>query len=476
MRLSRLVIEANQNRVSLTLHPRLTVVAGVPAPVRAHLVEEILGGFTSSRSGVHLELVNSSGRRIRVLRPTDGAHSVNAPDDGLDLTDDFRSEAGRLDVLARYGLDSTAAHRTLHLGSDVAHQVTAEDADIARLSCLDQSELWSAAARVQVTQAEFHTLSEAVARTDDDADATAATIEKRHQSVESAVRFQQEIEQHLVRLTGFALLLALPVAARNTLGLWLLLAIASVSLAFALVFRAKVASARRREEAEVARSGSDSYLGYVVKQVDGLLDDTERRRRLSSVAADHRAAAIGWTRLAGDVTVEWALAHQAEIDAAARLQHRLAAMDTTSTPGPRIDETTAAVARKVLGQMVRLRRIGYGAESFPLLLDDPFVGLDPSVRLALLELIAASAGSPQVILLTEQDDVAAWARAQSRTGEVSLLEPLGPTSPTGRQADDGATRSGSTPSADLASSRPAAGSASASASSSYGTAARGLAV
>ena len=108
MRLSRLIIEGNQNRVSLTLHPKLTVVAGVPGPVRAHLVDEILGGFTSARSGVHLEMVNGSGRRITVVRPTDAPHRVTAPDEKIDLTEDFRDSAGRTDVLARYGIDIAA--------------------------------------------------------------------------------------------------------------------------------------------------------------------------------------------------------------------------------------------------------------------------------------------------------------------------------------------------------------------------------
>jgi hypothetical protein len=100
-----------------------------------------------------------------------------------------------------------------------------------------------------------------------------------------------------------------------------------------------------------------------------------------------------------------------------------------------IDEHTAAIARSVLGRMTELRRIGYGAESFPLLLDDPFADLDSPTRLALLDLIMKTAGSPQVILFTELDDVADWAREQSRSGEASILEPMGPKAPTGRHAD-----------------------------------------
>lgn len=438
MRLSRLIIEGQQNRVSLTLHPKLTVVAGVPAPVRAHLVNEILGGFTSSRSGVHLEMVNGTGRRITVVRPTDAPHRVTAPDEKLDLTDDFCDEAGNTDVLARYGIDSASAHRILHVGPDVARDVTVDDADIARLSCLDQSALWSTAARVQVTQAEFQSLSDEIARCDDSDAEAVATIEKRHQSVEAAVTSQQEAETHLIRLALFALLVALPTSWRSTTAGLPLIVIAAVAVAAALFFRARVEAARRSENSALASSGDASYLGFVVKQVDGMMEDTDKRRRLTSVAADHRNSAIAWTRLAGDVTVDWALAHQPEIDATARLRQQISALDTSGVLTPDMNERTAATARTVLGQMTQLRRIGYGAESFPLLLDDPFVELDPAARVALLELVSRSAGSPQVILLTEQPDVADWARAQSQTGDVALLEPLGPTAPPGRHLPDSA--------------------------------------
>ena len=59
VRLSRLVIEANQNRVSLTLHPKLTVVAGVPGRVVRELTDADRASFASTaaryvaRAAVH---------------------------------------------------------------------------------------------------------------------------------------------------------------------------------------------------------------------------------------------------------------------------------------------------------------------------------------------------------------------------------------------------------------------------------------
>ena len=46
-----------------------------------------------------------------------------------------------------------------------------------------------------------------------------------------------------------------------------------------------------------------------------------------------------------------------------------------------------------------------------------------------MELLARTAGSPQVILLTDQDEVASWARLEALTGEVALVEPSISTQP-----------------------------------------------
>jgi hypothetical protein len=41
----------------------------------------------------------------------------------------------------------------------------------------------------------------------------------------------------------------------------------------------------------------------------------------------------------------------------------------------------------------------------------------------LLELLSSGAGSPQIIFLTEDEDVASWARLEALTGDVSIVEP-----------------------------------------------------
>ena len=428
VQLSRLVLETNKNRTSLQFHPQLTVLAGVPGPVRAHLVDEILGGFTGQREGVHLELHNNAGRRITVVRPRGKAHRVDAPDERLDLTDDYLNAEGRADVLERYGISPTASGCALLIGADAGARVTEDDVQIARLGSLPQSELWSSANRVQVTAAEFQELSDKLATEDDGAEAL-AQVEQRRRNLDEAVETQQQTQTNLLRVSAVALLACIPVTLWSSFTVVPLLALAALALIGAFVLKAKVDRARHKADDALASAGSNSYLGFVVKQVNVMMTDTEQRRRLSAIATDHREAAIAWTRLAGNVTADWAVLHQREIGDAARLRSHLGSMDTVSTSAPTIDERSAAVARLALGRLTALRRLGYGAESFPLILDDPFTGLAPSVRLGLLELIAREAGSPQVIILTELADVADWARLEALGGRASLLEPMGPSSP-----------------------------------------------
>ena len=56
MRVERLVIEAGENTLTLDLHPRLTVVAGMGRVERESLVGELIGALGGTRPGLHLEV------------------------------------------------------------------------------------------------------------------------------------------------------------------------------------------------------------------------------------------------------------------------------------------------------------------------------------------------------------------------------------------------------------------------------------
>jgi hypothetical protein len=79
----------------------------------------------------------------------------------------------------------------------------------------------------------------------------------------------------------------------------------------------------------------------------------------------------------------------------------------------------------------------------PLILDDPYTEVAPSTKLTLMELLGRAAGSPQVIFLTDQDEVTSWARLEALTGDVALVEPALAEAPAASPAGD-APRAGST--------------------------------
>ena len=95
---------------------------------------------------------------------------------------------------------------------------------------------------------------------------------------------------------------------------------------------------------------------------------------------------------------------------------------TQETYEPVEGSLAANLAHALVTHLSDVRNLGPEGESLPLLLDDPFLALDASVKPALLELLSRSAGSPQVLLLTNDPDVLTWARLEALTGEIGILE------------------------------------------------------
>jgi hypothetical protein len=428
---TRLVIEDGATTFSLSFHPRLTVVAGVEAGARKGLVAELIGGLGSTRTGVNLEITDDRGRRLAVLRPATGGHRVIDVTTGTDVSEEFRGIDGRLDVLGRFGLDVRKATDALHLDRDGLARDAHRDDIVKRLSELDQTELWSTAARVRITEDELKALDEGQAAGREDAELV-ARIERHHHGLEEALDQHRRLRRDASMVCAASLIAALPVALIRPSLAVPILAIGLATILLAFTFRARVEAVQRMEQSALADAGVDSYLGYVVGRVNDMMEDTEVRRRRLAVAEDHRAAAQRWTRLAGDVSVEWALAHHAEIETAARLRRELATLGQISTTAPSLDDDTRALAHSLIAHLGRLRTIGSGGESMPLILDDPFTAVAPSTKLTLMELLARTAGTPQVILLTDQDEVATWARLEALTGEVALVEPSISTHPVAR--------------------------------------------
>ena len=188
--------------------------------------------------------------------------------------------------------------------------------------------------------------------------------------------------------------------------------------------RTRAEKARKAEAEALADAGAQSYLGFHLQRVNGMLSSDQARKRLITVGEAHRTAHAAWTEIAGDVPVEWAIDHYEEISAAARVRIDITAHATMAAAEHVVeDDTTTDLARVLIARLAELRRLGDGTEALPLILDDPFAELDRSAKPALLELLSHTSGSPQLIYLTDDEDVASWARLEALTGALAIIEP-----------------------------------------------------
>jgi hypothetical protein len=421
MRVERLVIEAGENTFTLDLHPRLTVVAGMGRVERESLIGEIVGALGGSRPGVHVELEERSGRHLAVFRPTTGQHRIVDVDRARDVTAQMADDKGGCDLLGHLGLDSLEARRTMRFGTGDLVTSSDQGKAIESLAGVDQRRLWAAADALH--QAEDELTTEAAARGSAPEDAALIdTVEVRHFEVEQAAERFESTRKRTFWIAGVSSVATLPgVLVAELAGLGFL-AIAAIAVMASLLARARLIRADHAEAAALRAAGANTYLGFQLERVNALLGDDSSRKALMGRAGNRRAALAEWQHLAADIPVEWALEHREEIQAAARLRREVDALGALSSTAPDVgDEATDGLAHALVTRLTQARSIA--GEGVPLLLDDPFQGLDGSVKPLLLELLGRSAGEPQIVFLTEDEDVASWARLEALTGEVALIEP-----------------------------------------------------
>ena len=129
-----------------------------------------------------------------------------------------------------------------------------------------------------------------------------------------------------------------------------------------------------------------------------------------------------WRDLAGDIDVQWAAERRTEIQAASRLRQHIAALRSLSSSVPDLsDDDAVALAQAIVSQLTNASH-EQGTRP-PVVLDEPFIDLDAAVVPLLLELLPGLVGNLQVMLLTNDDAIASWARLEALAGELSLVEP-----------------------------------------------------
>jgi hypothetical protein len=421
MRVERLVIEAGDNTLTLDLHPRLTVVAGMGSVERESLVGELIGALGGTRPGLHLELEERGGRHLAVFRPTSGRHRIVDVDHARDVTREFTDADGDCNLLDKLGLDSRSARRLMRFGAADLAAGSHRGQAVEILAGLDQRRVWAAAEALSRAEGDLTTEAEAIGSAPEDA-AMIEEVEARHIAVEEAADRFETTRKRTFWIGGGCAIATIPGVALAGASGFLFVAIALASVIASLVARANVGRAARAEEKALEDAGASSYLGFQLQRVNGLLANDANRKVLMDVAGARRAALADWQQLAGDIPVEWALANREEIEEASRLRREVHALGAISANAPEMPgEVTGELAHVLVTRLAEVRAAG--GEGVPLLLNDPFSELEPSVKPMLLELLGRSAGEPQILFLTEDEHVASWARLEALTGEVALIEP-----------------------------------------------------
>jgi hypothetical protein len=425
MRFERLVIEAGDNTFNLDFHQRLTVISGVGRLEREGLISELVGALSASRDGVHAEVVADMGTRFAIFRPHGARHRVVDVDASVDVSSRFADPDGEIDLLKAAGLDVRTAKRQLRLSAADLTTSTHHDQLIRHLATVDRIALWNLARGVEEAQAELDRAAESTGSAPEDAE-VAARIEERHQIFEQAQGRAERYRRTSFLVGAVSALAAVPAAMLfSRVAAMVLVIVAGLVTALSFVKNQQMRGARKAEEAALAEAGADSYLGFHLQRVNGLLDSETSRQRVILAAANLEKARNAWHELAGEVTVEWANDYRAEIARTADLLDEVQGRSTSilATPEEREDSEIANLAHLLITRLNEARVMGPGGESLPLILDDPLHELSRDVKAPLLEMLVRSSVSQQIVFLTEDRDVIDWARLEAMTGDLAILEP-----------------------------------------------------
>ena len=424
MHWERLILSSRDSSVTVRFHPRLTVVVGVGPLEREGITSEVLGALRGPRPGTNLEVVEADGSRLAILRPGWGlGDRVVELGSGEDVTAKYLTPDGRLDLLAPLGLTMADARRLVRFSALDVLAPAEEQRLVSALAALPQAEVWRAADRLSEARSALERVATEVGASTSDTEVI-AEVEERHRQFERAQDRCEFIRHHGI-FTGVACAIAgVPAVILNRLTALPFAALAGVFTVVSVVFRRKLAVAKQAEEEALTAAGAASYGGFLHQRIAVLMGTQEQRRRqVADAVVEHRKAQAAWTKLVGDVDVDWAKSRQGLIAAAAAQAGDRTALELAHAIRRAQPASPRVLADLILRRVEQLREVGPTAEELPLILDEPFEGLDPAGTRWLLELLTRVAGHPQLVLLTEDPEVARWAEAEQLGGDLGVVAP-----------------------------------------------------
>ncbi len=423
MRFERLVLEAEGNTFSLRFHPRLTVISGVGRLEREGLITELVGSLGSSRPGVHAEIAADNGNRFAIFRPPGAPARVIDVEAAADVSHRFADEFGDIDLLALGGLDERSAKRRMRLTHQDLTTSTHHDQIIRDLAAIEPERLWGLADRVEQTRRDLEVVAGSTGSAPEDA-AIVARIEDRHAEFEAAQEKSERVRHISFVFGAVAALTAVPsVLFVGRSAAMVFIIVAAIVTGWSFMQHRRMEQAGEAADQALAEAGAESYLGFHLQRVNGLLESQASRHKVLKASADHEAAMDAWFDAAGGIVVEWAYEHRGEIEDAARRLQGVDALSAGPLPVGTESDELANHAHALMQALEQVQGIGPAGQSLPLILDDALSEVDPDLKAPLLEMLVRASGDQQIVFLTEDPDVADWARVEAMTGDLSILEP-----------------------------------------------------
>ena len=417
VRLERLVIGSGAHTLSADFHPGLTVIGGLSPSTREALTGELVDALAGARPGVHLE-VRSRGRSLTLFRPETGRHRVIDTDSVQDVTEAHLGPGGEIDLFAASGTERDLARRTIRLTRDDLVPERESDAWIARLAGADQEAVWDTAMRCRAAERLLEQATAGGGVSVDDAPIVQA-VEERHAALVAATDSYERVRLLALTIGTIGALGAIGMVNLDATGPALpFLLIALFGVVLALRYRRAVDDAARAERNVLRQAGADDYSTFHYERVSTLLDTDRERRAFMRAVGDHRRAMGAWADVAGEVPLAFAMEHEADIRAAAALGTHGSAQPGAPSGG----DVAAELAQAILAKVAAVRALT-AEDVLPLVVDDPFDGLDPSLKPVLLEMLAAQSERLQVVIVTADPDVVAWAQGEARRGRLSVTGP-----------------------------------------------------
>lgn len=422
MRFERLVIDSGVHTFTTEFHPDLTVIGGLAPPAREALAGELIDSLAGARPGVHLEL-KLADHSLTVFRPAAGKHRVVDTDSVSDVTGSHTGPDGSIDLFSSLGVDRALARRTMRLTRDDLTIHGTQDEVVTQLAAVDQIALWEAAARLHATDTALDRISEESGTSATDI-ALVDDVEKKHADLVAATETYERIRLISLTIADLGAIAGIALTVMEGAAGIPFLVLAAMGAALGYFYRQRVSDATEAEREVLTAVGVDDYATFHLERVNALLDGDQDRRRFMQAVSDHRCASDEWQALAGDIHVRVARKYQSEIEARAELRNDVDALHVLSDEIAATSvDATAELAEALLARIDGVRALTSGDDTLPLIIDDPFEEVDPAVKAVLLELLAATSGSPQLIVLTADEDVASWARLEQLAGRLKVVEP-----------------------------------------------------